>query len=355
MTRMDSTRLAKNFGYMARTLNGRPEEQYEDAAKAVLEHHFDSHEYCGDWCKRKNETLQQRKTSGKYYRCKKSDAKLYLVLQEKLARFLSKDKLIEMAHGLDTNMNEAFNNICTWFSPKNKVYAGAYSLNNRIAFAVGINSVGVLVYFKRLFRKLGIQMTDNVEHYLRIKEKTRMKRLENVKTKEAKHKKSKRKRDKLVDDTKTAKMELRKRLGTYRRGMALDDVVDHDEVPIAKKRKATKKAPSYCEWCRRLDHATNKNKKCKAPPNAMKKYRKDGSLLTDPPLAALDEETVEEEEDPMLATGLPTNDIDDCDDFDHQPLVHMPGEEGFDEDLFLAEAANEDGTNDSAVADSRPL
>ena len=52
MTRMDSTRIGKNFAYMVRTLRDRPLHEYEDAAKAVLDHHFDCHEYCGDWCKR---------------------------------------------------------------------------------------------------------------------------------------------------------------------------------------------------------------------------------------------------------------------------------------------------------------
>jgi hypothetical protein len=47
MTRMDSTRIGKNFGYTARTLKDRPKEEFEEAAKAVLEHHFDCHSYCG--------------------------------------------------------------------------------------------------------------------------------------------------------------------------------------------------------------------------------------------------------------------------------------------------------------------
>jgi hypothetical protein len=68
-----------------------------------------------------------------------------------------------MAHGLDTNMNEAFNNICTWFAPKDKVFAGAYTLHNRIAFAVSIDSLGVLEYFVRLYRKLGITMTEQCQ------------------------------------------------------------------------------------------------------------------------------------------------------------------------------------------------
>jgi hypothetical protein len=134
MTRMDSTRIGKNFGYMARTLKNKSEEDYESAAAAVLEHHFDCHTHCGDWCRRQHETEEQKKMSKKYYRCKKRDAKLYVLLQDTIQRFVEKDRLIEMAHSLDTNMNEAFNQICTWYAPKNKVFAGSYSLHNRIAF-----------------------------------------------------------------------------------------------------------------------------------------------------------------------------------------------------------------------------
>jgi hypothetical protein len=77
MTRMDSTRIAKNFGYMACTLKERPETEFVAAGKACLEHHFDCHTYCGDWCKRKDQSPEQLTASVKYYRCKEKDAKLY--------------------------------------------------------------------------------------------------------------------------------------------------------------------------------------------------------------------------------------------------------------------------------------
>jgi hypothetical protein len=77
MTRMDSTRIGKNFGYMARTLKDRPPEEYCQAAKACLEHHFDDHTHCGDWCKRKDQSEASKAASVKYYRCKQKDAKLY--------------------------------------------------------------------------------------------------------------------------------------------------------------------------------------------------------------------------------------------------------------------------------------
>jgi hypothetical protein len=88
MTRMDSTRIGKNFGYMARTLKDRPHCESVTAATAVLDHHFDIHNNCGDWCKRKNETEAQRWPSPKYYRCMTKDVKLYSVLQGTIARFI---------------------------------------------------------------------------------------------------------------------------------------------------------------------------------------------------------------------------------------------------------------------------
>jgi hypothetical protein len=47
MTRMDSTRLGKNFAYMIRTLKKIPKDDQRDekflaAGKAVLEHHVDN-------------------------------------------------------------------------------------------------------------------------------------------------------------------------------------------------------------------------------------------------------------------------------------------------------------------------
>jgi hypothetical protein len=137
MTRMDTTRIGKNFGYMARSLNRGEEELYCNKAKAVLEHHFDEHAYCGEWCRRKDESTESRRTSGKYYRCKIESKELYDILDEKLSRFVTKERLIEIAHGMDTNINESFNNTATWFAPKNKVYCGSVSLSVRLSFAVG--------------------------------------------------------------------------------------------------------------------------------------------------------------------------------------------------------------------------
>jgi hypothetical protein len=127
MTRMDSTRIGKSFGYTASMLTTLADESlYVDAAKAVLEHHFDNHQYCGIWCPRKRMTVAQLAVSERYYRNKKESPELYKVLSDKIGRYIELDRLVEIAHDLDTNMNEAFNNVCTWLAPKNKVYCGSW-------------------------------------------------------------------------------------------------------------------------------------------------------------------------------------------------------------------------------------
>jgi hypothetical protein len=273
MTRMDSTWIGKNFVYMARTLKERPAEEFVDAAKAVLEHHFDNHQYCGAWCMRKNESPEQQQRIIKYYRSMTKDPKLYKLLNDKISRFITFDKLQDMAHGMDTNMNEAFNQICTWFCPKNKVFAGSGSLHNRIAFAVGINSLGYNEFFTRIMTKLGITVTNNLRHYLKVKENSRAMRLKKIRTKEAKLDKTKSKREKLKADTRIAKAEYLKRQGTYRKGMNLDDPYGEGKEDDNRKPPARPRPPSalgkYCEYCGLKGHATKKSKKCSVSLNEM--------------------------------------------------------------------------------------
>ena len=56
MTKCDCVRISTNFAYMVRTLYDAPQHEYEDRGNAVLEHHFDNHQHCGAWCRRKTAT-----------------------------------------------------------------------------------------------------------------------------------------------------------------------------------------------------------------------------------------------------------------------------------------------------------
>ena len=233
MSRVDSTRIGKNFKYMARTLRDVDPKEYCRMAGAVLKHHFDVHSDCGDWCRRKSMTAAELAASDSFYRNMSKDEKLFKLLSKKMERFTTHDRLVDIAHGMDTNANESFNNTVSWFAPKNKVFCGSNSLNNRIGIAIGITSKGFISYFTRLLNKMGIAVTPNVLHFLRLKDRQRQARLDKLKSKVAKRHRNKKKFDKLVADTAIARKERAKRDGTYKRGVALDG--DEEVIPGKKK------------------------------------------------------------------------------------------------------------------------
>jgi hypothetical protein len=243
---------------------------------------------------------------------------------------------------MDTNINEAFNQVCTWFAPKNKVFAGSGSLHNRISFAIGINSLGYNEFFTRVFQKLGVNMTNNVSHYLRLRENSRVQRLTKIRTKDARLAKTEKKRTKLRADIRVAKGEFLRREGTYRKGINLDDPYgevpangnedDGDRKPAAK----SNSSKLFCEYCGLKGHATTKSRKCIKDNHAPKAYsRLDGSLLVvATPAVANDDEN---DDDGFL---MPTEILDenhqvDCHQNDLIPLdTEVQDDYGSDYDLF---------------------
>lgn len=59
------------------------------SAQAVLKHHFDCHDYHGDWYLYKAQTKAQNKQQKKFYRSKEDDKELYIYLKGILARYVT--------------------------------------------------------------------------------------------------------------------------------------------------------------------------------------------------------------------------------------------------------------------------
>jgi hypothetical protein len=256
LTVNDVMRLGKNYGYMSDLhLFIGDDNKAMSHGKAVLEHHFDNHEHCGAWCPRKRMTAEQRVASKRFYRCKEQDAKLYAVLAEMMGRFISLDRLKEVAHTMDTQVNESFNNTVAWLAPKNKVYCGSRSLENRVGIALGIKSLGLGPYFKRLYGVLGITLTDNVIHILDRKQSARTKRLAKSRTTAAKKDKLKRKFQKLDDAETQAKVDRSKRDGTYKSGQNMQGEEEQQPKAAKKSRK-----DATCASCRLKGHSTKQSK-----------------------------------------------------------------------------------------------
>jgi hypothetical protein len=256
MTKMDATRIGKNFSYMIRQLPTMHESQYEAAGKAVLEHHFDNHSYCGPWCPRKRNGNHQG-----FYRSKSKDSALYEKLKDIVARFVTVDRLKEVAHGMDTQVNESFNNTFSWLAPKNKIYCGSQSLKNRLCIGIGINGLGMEEYFRRLFKKLGIVMTANVAHFLKVKGTKRINRLDKLKLPEKKRNRLKDKTEKLRKDTAVAIKERSKRDGTYKKAQGMADDSEEEKTDDVNRRPRITGA-KVCRSCGKKGHLTVRSKHC---------------------------------------------------------------------------------------------
>jgi hypothetical protein len=213
---------------------------------------------------------EQRKASPRFYRCMQKDAKLYKLLQSLIARFITLDKLQEVAHPMDTQVNESMNNTISWLAPENKCYAGSQSLKNRISIAVGINALGLHKYFKRLFHALGIKMTRNVTHFLSQKDRKRAKRIAKSKTTDQKRLRNKNIFDKLRREEAATRKSRQQKDGTYKSGMHIlgDSEEDDDNGPVGGGEDRPAKRPcrnpknETCPKCGIKGHTTIRSKHC---------------------------------------------------------------------------------------------
>jgi len=254
MTKMDVLRISKNFAFMAKTLkNKTSDKDMLDSSRAVVEHHFDNHEYCGEWCRRQHQTAEER--AKHYYRCKVKDVALYERLQQLIGRFITIEALKELAHSLDTNANEAFNQTISWMAPKNKVYSMSVSLKIRIGMAIGINTMGLVAYYRLLFDKLNMVMTSDVYHYLQVKDSNRTKRVNKAKTPTAKRGRQRFKFEKLKQHTEDAKRARCRRDGSvYQSGIGMNGGYLDDDATASNTNPRRARGLRRCGICRRVGH-----------------------------------------------------------------------------------------------------
>jgi len=340
MTKMDVLRIATNFAYMVRTLPNQPEERHVQCGKAVLEHHFDNHEFCGDWCSRKGLSNDQRSASTKHYRCKEKDEKLCHELKIRIDRFIAFEALLEVAHGMDTQCNESFNNVVAWIAPKNKVCSKSNSLKHRIAFALGVNGLGMLCHCQETFAALGVTMHAAALHCLTQMNKFRVHRIAKTKTPDGKKRRVEVYQRKLLEKTVRAKREKHRRDGTYQPGVGMAGGCTEEELTLASQlfpgrqrpanddnTNATKKkkdpATLKCRTCKEMGHGLVTSSKCKH--NADYKAWK----ATNPPKGAKfnpPNEDVDDDDDDDVPATMDTGedqaerDRGDCDLMDQLPL-----------------------------------
>ena len=256
LNKVDCMTIKKNFGYMVKQLRSIPKEEWEKAARAVLEHYFENHSFCGSWCKRRNMTKEElednRKEKGKFYRCKERDAVVYDTLKSILDPFITLSRLEEIAHGCDTQANESLNGIIAWFAPKNKTFAGSRSLKARVYLAVGINLVGYKVFLTRLLRRLGIRITKGTKRHLVAIAKRKDDLSEKHKSLPYKRKRQEQLRGRLKQHIEKAEKKRRK-TGYYKQGEGFNTCIP---IPVVDSSVKT------CRHCGGTGHKTNRSRNC---------------------------------------------------------------------------------------------
>ena len=158
----------------------------------------------------------------------------------------------------DTQVNESLNNTISWMAPKNKTYSGTVSLENRIGIALGIHSVGIVVYFERLLGKLGVPITDDFRHYLLLQQQTRTYRIVKSKKQSSKKNRNKKLHLKLQEYSEQVKREIDKGGGSvYNPGIGMNGGYSD----VAGTKPATEKKCTSCGMVNG-DHVRPWSKKC---------------------------------------------------------------------------------------------
>jgi hypothetical protein len=168
-TKLDAERMKRRMSWTLRLHSNGTYTEFRKAVLAVLEHHFDNHQHCADWCQAASGTAEEIRDSGLRFRSKERNKELYLFLKSHHEQFMEETKLRQLYHQYDTNMVEGFNKFLTKFLPKDKTYCKTIENKARSMLAVGLQSIGYRQLYRRVFELTGIpiELDDITSLFLR--------------------------------------------------------------------------------------------------------------------------------------------------------------------------------------------
>ena len=142
--------------------------EFVSAAQAPLEHLFNNHTFCGNWCAAKQvETMKEKvyeHPEGFLSKEKENDLKIYQSLKEITCKYGSPIYLKQRMP--NTQTNEALNQSQAALTPKNKVFHSSKSFHYRHAIMVGTHKFGYRRFWETTFNKIGIKLTDQFRTFL---------------------------------------------------------------------------------------------------------------------------------------------------------------------------------------------
>lgn len=105
------------------------------------------------------ESEEEREQSNGFHRCKTKDKELHEFPKKLVAEHTTMEKLKEVAHVMDTQINESLNSVVVWSAPKNENHNGSCSLESWMSMALGIHSVGHSAFFCAFVKLMKIKVT----------------------------------------------------------------------------------------------------------------------------------------------------------------------------------------------------
>jgi hypothetical protein len=278
-TKVDAERMKRRLSWTLRLHCLGTYDEFKVAVRAVLEHHFNNHEFCGAWCVSATGTEEEVRETGLRFRCKLRHSELYLVLKTHHEQFMEDEKLKQLFHSYDTNLVEGFNKFLTKFLPKDRTYSQTIENKARTMVAVGLQSIGYRQFYKRVFSLTGIEMCDDDITYLFLRSEDGQKlwRKMNRKIESVKITRMRTLYKKLRDGVEKLKADNAKELG-YETNMMGPGGGEGDHGRRQKKKTGDGSKP-ICKHCGSDTHSRRTSKDCpKNPKNLRGKIPRDKSV-----------------------------------------------------------------------------
>ena len=211
-------RMKRNWGYMlSQNRYCKNIDTFQEAAKGPLEHLFDNHQGCGQWCgAKKAEEVGKKYINPLGFLCKQKNALAYTQLKEITEKYGSPFFLEQSRHSFNTQTNEALNQSKEMLTPNNKVFHASKSFHYRHAIMVGTHNWGYKRYWQEVFDSIGVSynvlLVNHLDRVVETKSRNKSrKQMQDVKRKRA-----------FKQDAIEKRLLLEKRTQEYDSGIGLD-------------------------------------------------------------------------------------------------------------------------------------
>ena len=288
MTKVDAERMKRRMSYTLKLHTGGTYEEFKKAIMAVLEHHFNEHKYCSDWCPssgNKNSGVDVHKIRLRF-QSKDSNKDMYEFMKKHHEEFMQEDKLKQLYHLYDTQKVEGFNKLLTKLLHKDKTYCQTIENKAHIHLAVGLQSVGYADFYKRVFAIIGVSVAkdDVTSLFFGSEDIAKLGRQWYRQKPSVKVRRMRDQFKKIRGDLEKLKKDNEKDL-SYETGMMGPG--GERERPRKKTSKRAARKEVICKHCGLDDHQMITSKKCKLHPKyvpaegKMKKYEEPSTKIAE--------------------------------------------------------------------------